>query len=130
MNAVRTFNLIKLPIIIATLSYCALLLSTPVYAERLKATGKISMLRVHDVGTKYGPPNDQIDGEVVVKMDNLSGKAFGFKLRNDDNRYAHQGMLDLLRDAFNYNHTTTIVYDICSGSPCNNGTIVRIWLTK
>jgi hypothetical protein len=37
-------------------------------------------------------------------------------------------MLDLLRDAFNYNWKTTIDYDIDSNK--SNGVIVRVWLTK
>ncbi len=121
-------------IVTITLLCNIMMLSTTVYAERLKSTGKITMLRVHDVGTKFGPARDQIDTEVVIQLSTLEGKAFGFKLRKDTNQIAHQGMLDLLRDAFNYNHNATIVYDICPGSdvkpPCKNGNIVRAWLTK
>jgi hypothetical protein len=75
----------------------AALLTAQVHAERLQASGRITMLRVHDVGTKFGPPTDQIDVEVVITLNTESGKAFGFQLRNDANRPARQGMLDLLR---------------------------------
>jgi len=61
--------------------------------------GKITMLRVHDVGTAYGRANDRIDVEVVIWLDSLPGRAFGFQLRNDANRASHRGMLDLLRKA-------------------------------
>jgi hypothetical protein len=62
--------------------------------------GKLTLLRVHEVGTKFGPPADQIDAEVIVKLDS-SDKAFGFQLRRDSNAGAHAGMLDDLREAFN-----------------------------
>lgn len=92
-----------------------------------QASGKISLLRVHDVGTKFGPPNDQIDVEVVIQIKGNS-KSFGFQLRTDQNRVARQGMLDLLRDAFNHGWTTTVDYDIDAGK--NNGRLFRVWLTK
>jgi hypothetical protein len=62
--------------------------------------GKITFLRVHDVGTKFGPPGDQLDVEVVVNLDS-SDQAFGLQLRRDTNAAAHMGMLDDLREAFN-----------------------------
>lgn len=97
-------------------------------SQRLQTSGKISFLRVHDVGTKYGPPSDQLDVEVIIKFSNNPQKSYGFKLRDDNDKLTHQGMLDLLRDAFNYSHTVTIDYDIEQGK--NNGTIMRVWLTK
>jgi len=104
------------------------LVSIPVEAALLRSSGKVTMLRVHDVGTRYGPPTDQINVEVVIQLDSQPGKAFGFQLRNDNNRAARQGMLDLLRDAFNNDWKATIVYDIEPNK--NNGVIVRVWLTK
>jgi hypothetical protein len=88
----------------------------------------VTLLRVHDVGGKYGPPTDQIDVEVVVQLNNSSSPTLGFQLRNDENRAARQGMLDLLRDAFNHSWTTTIDYEIASGK--KNGVMFRVWLTK
>jgi hypothetical protein len=49
-------------------------------------------------------------------------------LRNDNNRPAREGMLDLLRDAFNNNTTVIIDYNIPSGK--KNGVIIRLALTK
>ena len=55
-------------------------------------SGKLSLLRVHDVGTGYGPATDFIDVEAIIWLDTKPGMAFGFQLRNDDNRPARQGM--------------------------------------
>jgi hypothetical protein len=94
----------------------------------LQSSGKLTFLRVHDVGTGWGPPDDQLDVEAVIQLDTERGKAFGFQLRNDQHRSARQGMLDLLRDAFNHGWRVTIDYDIATGK--RNGRIFRVWLTK
>jgi hypothetical protein len=94
----------------------------------LQATGYITMLRVHDLGTGYGPGDDFLDGEVVIHLDSQGGNGFGFQLRNDDFRPAREGMLNLLRDAFNNNWIVTINYLIEPDK--SNGVIVRAWLTK
>ena len=93
------------------------------------ATGHITMLRVHELGTGYGPGDDFIDGEVVVRLDSHSGRAFGFKLRSEDDRLAaRQGMLDLLRDGFNHDWIVSVDFLVESGK--SNGEIIRVWLTK
>jgi hypothetical protein len=94
----------------------------------LQSSGKLTFLRVHDLGTGFGPPTDFLDVEVVVKLDSQPNKAFGFQLRNDTNLPARQGMLNLLRDAFNNNWTVTIDYWLESGK--NNGEIIRVALSK
>jgi hypothetical protein len=94
----------------------------------LNSSGKITFLRVNDVGTGYGPPQDYIDAEVVIQLNAQSGKSFGFQLRNDGNRPAREGMLDLLRDAFTYNWTVSVDYNINAGK--TNGIIMRVMLTK
>ena len=94
----------------------------------LESSGKITFLRVHDVGTAFGPPNDRIDVEVVVKLDTHPHNAFGFQLRNDGNRPARAGMLDLLRDAFNHNWNVTLDYNLDTGK--TNGIIIRTALIK
>jgi len=94
-------------------------------------SGKITFLRVHDVGTGFGPPEDFIDVEVVILLDtSTDGGAFGFKLRNDDEEPAHQGMLNLLRDAFENNFTVSIDFDIDREFGRKNGFIIRVALTK
>ena len=89
-------------------------------------TGKITFLRVHDVGTKFGPPADQIDAEVIVKLSTEPERAMGFQLRNDANQAARKGMLDLLRDAFVNNRNVTIDYNLDANK--NNGIAIRVAL--
>jgi hypothetical protein len=94
----------------------------------LQSTGKTTFLRVHNRGTKFGPLSDQIDVEVVVQLDSTPGKSFGFQLRNDAERPARQGMLDLLRDAFNHLWTVVLDYELAAGK--KNGVIIRVALKK
>ncbi|KJS33065.1 MAG: hypothetical protein VR64_03915 [Desulfatitalea sp. BRH_c12] len=97
-------------------------------AALLNSQGRLTMLRVHDVGTKYGPPTDQIDVEVVIQLDTKPGMSFGFQLRNDAQALARQGMLDLLRDAYENQWVVNIDYLIDSGK--KNGVIIRTWVKK
>ena len=99
-------------------------------ADRLGIrNAKLTLLRVHDVGTGWGGGSTNfINVEVVIKLNKQTDMAFGFELRDDGNRPARQGMLDLLRDAFNHGHTVNIDYDIDPGD--KNGKLVRVWLTK
>ncbi len=96
-------------------------------ADLLQTTGRITLLRAHDVGTGWGPTSDSIDGEVVIKLDSRPDQAYGFQLRNDDKLLARQGMLDLLRRAFNDDLIVTVNYLIESGK--NNGILLRAWLS-
>lgn len=105
----------------------AVLLPTRADAQ-VNARGHLTMLRVHDLGTAFGPANDRIDVEVVITLDSQPGKAFGFQLRNDPKLPARQGMLDLLRDAFATNAFVNIDFITPSGK--KNGTIIRTWLTR
>jgi hypothetical protein len=94
----------------------------------IQSKGKVTFLRVHDVGTKFGPPSDQIDAEVIMKLSSQPDRAMGFQPRNDDDRAARQGMLDLLRDAVNNNRTVAVDYDLPTGK--KNGIAIRVALTK
>lgn len=87
------------------------------------AQGVITMLRVHDVGTGYGPAGDIIDGEVVIKLDSDADRAFGFQLRVDGNEEIHRGSLNLLRDAFKHDRQVRVEY-FTTGP--NNGQIFRV----
>jgi hypothetical protein len=100
-------------------------------AERLiQSEGKLTFLRAHDVGSGFGPQTDFIDVEVVTKLNTEPARAMGFQLRNDNNRAARQGMLDLLRDAFNHNWTVVIDYSIDLEAGKRNGKILRVALIK
>lgn len=90
--------------------------------ELLAARGRITLLRVHDVGGGYGPPTDRIDGEVIITLDSEPGRAFGFPLRRDASLAVRQRLLGLLRDAFNHNRTVAIDY-LRTGQ--HNGTLIR-----
>lgn len=105
-----------------------MLLAPAISSAQENIQGKIQLLRVHDVGTKYGPPTDQIDVEVVVVLASAPTRAFGFQLRNDGNRPVRQGMLDLLRDAFANNANVGIDFIAPPGK--KNGRIIRVWEFK
>jgi hypothetical protein len=94
----------------------------------LQSRGKLTFLRVHEIGSKFGPPTDQIDVEAVIKIDSEPQRSMGFQIRNDRNRPVRQGMLDLLRDAFANNFTIIVDYDLPANK--NNGVVLRIALQK
>jgi hypothetical protein len=94
------------------------------------ATGKLAFLRVHRLGSGFGPPADFIDVEVVIGIKGAQG-AFGFTLRNDDNRFAHQGMLDLLRDVHRSDTVVEVEYTLAPEKfGTINGTILRVTRRK
>ena len=90
--------------------------------------GKLTLLRVHRVGGRFGPESDQIDVEVVFKLDAHPDNAFGFTLRDDVNGLAHRGMLDLLRSGFDHEWTVSTDAEVPAGK--RNGVSTRVWLTK
>jgi len=94
----------------------------------LTLSGQLSLLRVHERGSGFGPPSDFIDVEVVVQFVGRPADAFGFQLRNDANLPARQGMLDLLRSSFNRGWIANIDHETPAGK--HNGIIIRVWLTK
>ena len=110
------------------LASALLLTSFAPSASLLNASGKITLLRVHDVGTGYGPTADFIDVEAVIQLDTKPGSAFGFQLRNDNERVSREAMLNLLRDAFRNNWTVSIDYNIDPNK--KNGVIIRAWVQK
>ena len=113
---------------VITVALVLAILTAPAAAQ-VNASGKLTLLRVHDLGTGYGPPSDYIDVEVVIWLDSQPGKAFGFQLRNDQNLPARQGMLDLLRDAFANNWVVHIDYLVAPGHT-DNFVLIRTWVTK
>ena len=94
----------------------------------LEKTGKIVFLRAHDLGTGFGPPNDQLDVEAVFSLNSIADGAMGFQLRNDSNLPARQAMFSLLRDAFVNNLPVTADFLIDPGK--KNGVAIRIALIR
>lgn len=102
----------------------------PQASRLIQSQGKVTFLRVHDVGSRYGPPTDQIDVEVVTGLDSVPDRRMGFQLRDDENRVARQGMLDLLRDAYTHDWTVLIDYSIDLDNGKKNGEAIRVALKK
>lgn len=100
-------------------------------AEQIRvATGRLAFLRVHRLGSGFGPDFDFIDVEVVIGIHGADG-GFGVTLRNDEQRFAHQGMLDVLRDAFNSDTVVEVEYLVDPGEFGRiNGTILRVTRRK
>jgi hypothetical protein len=96
--------------------------------ELLESEGHITFLRVNEVGDSFGPAGDSIQVEAIIQLDSQPGMSFGWELRNDKQRPAHQGMLDLCRDAFANNSLVIVDYWIPEGNM--NGTAIRVALTK
>ena len=121
-------------IILCILGIIFLIVSIPSLGKNFRTSGKVTFLRVNEVGTRYGPANDSLDAEVIIKLNSQKKKSFGFKLRKDHNELVHQGMLDLLRDAFRYQQKVTIVYRIKTdkaGKPVSkHGEIFRVWVSR
>jgi hypothetical protein len=97
-------------------------------SQLLEKSGKIVFLRAHDLGTRFGPPNDQLDVEAVFILNALSDGALGFQLRNDANLPARQAMFGLLRDAFVNN--LTVIADFLIDPPKKNGVAIRVALSR
>src|SRR5215467_2558232 len=109
------------------ITWLAVLSPPPARADLLESKGRITFLRVHDVGTGFGPPTDFLDVEVVVQLDSQAGKSFGFQLRADNQEDARNGMLDTLRSAFRANRTVLIDY---FRTGIHNGRIIRVAKTN
>jgi hypothetical protein len=92
--------------------------------------GKLNMLRVHDRGTRFGPPNDSIDVEVVAQFVGRPGEAFGFQLRSGADLPGREGMLSVLREAFVAGITVSMDYERDSAAGKRNGIAIRVELHK
>ena len=97
-------------------------------ADLKNSSGKLTFLRAHDVGTGWGPPNDQLDVEDVFMLDSVPQGAFGFQLRNDGNEPVREAMVGLLRDAYVNNLRVSVDYFIDPGK--HNGRAFRIALVR
>ncbi len=93
----------------------------------LNINGKVTMLRVHDVGTQYGDPANAIDAEVIFRISSKPDLGLGFTLRNDTNLYAHQGMFTLLQEAYKNGWTIYVDYKDTGKKNC---IAFRVWTGK
>ena len=66
----------------------------------IETVGHITFLRAHELGSGFGAAPNFLDCEVIVKLAEDPVRAFGLKLRTDQNQPAHTQMFDLLRSAF------------------------------
>jgi len=89
----------------------------------VEVEGKVSLIRVNEIGTGYGPPADFMDTDVEVWLDTQPGRAFGFQLRQDAGEADHAGMLKLLRDAFDNNRPVQL--DVIR-TGVRNGRVIRV----
>jgi hypothetical protein len=80
----------------------------------LQTTAQVEWVRVNDVGTGFGPPDDFIDGEVIFKLTN-GDNHYGFQLRDNANALVAQGGLSLLLEAMRKGWDINVDYDDCGG---------------
>jgi len=92
--------------------------------------GLVGFLRVHQLLSGYGPADDKIDGEVVIKLEDRPSEAFGFKLRDDPDGPAHEAMFSLLKLAFLHRLPVSFDYVRDTAAGKRNGRIVRVWLER
>jgi hypothetical protein len=90
--------------------------------------GRLTVLRVQEVGSGFNADGGALDVEVVFGLDIQPGVFFGFQLRDDANGLAHRGMLDTLRDAWNNDWPVLVYYLTDPGS--TNGYAYAVVLSK
>jgi len=103
--------------------------SLPAKAQEAIITfqGQVNFLRVNDVGTAFGPPNDVLDAEVIFSVSTTPNQFFGFQLRNNENGAAHQAMFDLVRDAFL--NKLPLAFDAVVEPGKTNSPVIRVWVS-
>jgi photosystem II stability/assembly factor-like uncharacterized protein len=89
----------------------------------LNISGRLTSLRVHDVGTRWGRPPNELDAEVIFTLDTNDVLTFGFQLRADSEAPTRSGMLSLLRAAFVADGVVSI--DFIRTAP-RVGTVTRV----
>lgn len=90
----------------------------------LRKTGTITLLRVHRLKSGFGPADDFIDGELVVRLSSAPTEAYGITLRADADGPTHRAMFDLLRDAFNDGRPVILEVEVDTGKL--HGSILRV----
>ena len=97
----------------------------------LVAEGLVTFLRINNVKTGFGGgKTNWIDAEVIFNLDSHPGRAFGFKLRDDNNLPVRQGMLALLRDAMVHDLKVKTDFVLLVEPPNHNSYATRIAISK
>jgi hypothetical protein len=96
----------------------------------LTTEGRLTFLRVHDVGTGFGSSLDFLDAEVIVKLDGAPLRVFGLQLRTGPNEAVNQRALDLLRDISNARLSQLRIHEVGSKFDPNTDQIdVEVMIT-
>jgi hypothetical protein len=96
-------------------------------AQQVNKSGKISLLLTQAIGSGWGPANDFLDAEAIVRLQGVN-ESFGMQLRaGDNNLSANLSMLALLRDAHVHGYTVALVGWFEPGK--TNGRLARVSLT-
>jgi hypothetical protein len=100
-------------------------------ARILDVSGRVTFLRVHELGSGFGGgQSNLLEAEVVFRLDSAPNQGFGFQLRDDEFLPARQGMLALLRDAMVHDLTVTADYNELVTPPNQNSFVIRVAITK
>jgi hypothetical protein len=68
----------RLTHLLAVMLVAAAAVSAPAQAAIQQVSGRLTMLRVHQAGTGYGPAGDHLDADAIVQLKTAPGKAFWF----------------------------------------------------
>ncbi len=101
--------------------------TAPVPSEVRETSGRVASLEVEDPSSRERF-DEAGDLEVVVHLDGLPDRSFGFRLQTGSHQAARHGMLDLLRDALRNDWTVTLGYIVAAGR--DDGVIVWTRLTQ
>ena len=97
-------------------------------SQLYRVSGNVTFLRVNALGSGYGPAQDFIDGEVIIKLNTHPDSAYGFQLRNTGERPMREAMFTLLKEAYKNNWQISIDYWQEQGK--KNSVIYRLWVSK
>ena len=89
----------------------------------LSLQGRLTLLRVNELGGMFGPPFDRLDAEVIISLDTAADRFFGFQLRRNLDQQTRTQMLDTLRSALNHNRPMRIDY---RRTGVRNGELIRV----
>lgn len=89
----------------------------------ISSQGKVELLRVHEVGSGYGPAYDKLNAEVIFQLEGINDKSFGFKLKSGESSEVNKGMLKLLREAFISDKEVIVEY---KRTGCQNLEVLRV----